>query len=130
MLQVGNVAAENFCTFLGLEPVARRIMQHCSGNEEFESTSTEARSEGLGWLEIIVQGKLGKNNAGKLAEAKQACAAHHSSGCSINAVWTRIKSAHSLELTSLQQARSASASSSLTSNLEFLLGHGQQCGRE
>jgi hypothetical protein len=25
-LQVGNVAAENFCTFLELEPVARRIM--------------------------------------------------------------------------------------------------------
>jgi hypothetical protein len=46
------------------------------GNEEFEGASTEARSEGSGWLEIIVQGKLGKNNAGRLADAKQARAAH------------------------------------------------------
>ena len=50
-------------------------------NEEFERASTEARlgSEDSGWLEIIVHGKLGKNNAGRLAAAKQARAAHHSS---------------------------------------------------
>ena len=43
------------------------------GNEEFERASTEARlgSEGSRWLEIIVHGKLGKNNAGRLAAAKQ-----------------------------------------------------------
>jgi hypothetical protein len=35
------------------------------GNEEFESASTEARSEGSGWLEIMMEGKLGKNNAGR-----------------------------------------------------------------
>ena len=60
---MGNVAAENFCTFLGLEPVARRIMRQR-------------------WLEIIVQGKLSNDNAGKLAVAKQACPTHHFSGCS------------------------------------------------
>jgi hypothetical protein len=53
-------------------------------NEEFESTSTEARSKGSGWLEIIVQGKLGNDNAGKLAVAKQACPTHHFPGCSSN----------------------------------------------
>jgi hypothetical protein len=42
------------------------------GNEEFESASTEAGSEGSGWLEIFVHGKLGKNNAGRLADARQA----------------------------------------------------------
>jgi hypothetical protein len=46
------------------------------GHEEFESASTEAKSEGSGWIEIIVEGKLGKNNAGRLADAKQARAAH------------------------------------------------------
>jgi hypothetical protein len=42
------------------------------GNEEFESASTEARSVSLGWLEIIVDGKLGRKNAGRLADARQA----------------------------------------------------------
>ena len=37
--------------------------------EEFKRASTEARSEGSGWLEIIMEGKLGKNNAGRLADA-------------------------------------------------------------
>ena len=79
-LQVGNVAADHFSTFLGLVPDHRMRGGLC-GNEEFERASTEARfgSEGSRWLEIIVHGKLGKNNAGRLAAAKQARAAHHSS---------------------------------------------------
>jgi hypothetical protein len=69
----------------------------CS-NEEFESASIEARSEGSGWLEIIVQGKLGTNKAGKLAEAKQARAGVPPIILPV-AVRIRIESAHSLELT-------------------------------
>jgi len=85
------------------------------GNEEFESASTEAKSEGSGWIEIIVEGKLGKNNAGRLADAKQARAAHHSSGCSSDPHRVRTLRG-SLELRPFRQARSASASSSSTSN--------------
>jgi hypothetical protein len=45
--------------------------------KEFESASIEAGSEGSGWLEIFVHGKLGKNNAGRLADAAPF------SGCSL-----------------------------------------------
>jgi hypothetical protein len=45
--------------------------------KEFESTSIEAGSEGSGWFEIFVHWKLGKNNAGRLADAAP------SSGCSL-----------------------------------------------
>lgn len=46
------------------------------GNEDFESASIEVKTESSKWLEIIVDGKLGKNNAGRLADAKQAHAAN------------------------------------------------------
>jgi hypothetical protein len=117
---VGNVAAENFCTFLGLKPVARRIM--C--NEEFDSASIQARSEGSGWLEIIMEGKLGKNNAGRLADAKQARAAHHSSGCSSDPHRVRtLARTNTLSAGPLHKRL-------VVLDIQFLLGLGQQCGRE
>jgi len=106
------------------------------GNEEFESASTEVKTESSGWVEIIVDGKLGKNNALRTAVAQQARAAR-SSASSSGAVSSphplsnfhlfdrpaphtsyacgprRMRnSAHSPELPSLRQARAASASSS------------------
>ena len=44
------------------------------GNKEFEEAAIEARSESSKWVEVLVEGKLGKNNALKLACAKQASA--------------------------------------------------------
>ena len=44
------------------------------GNKEFEEAAIEARSESSKWVEVLVKGKLGKNNALKLAGAKQASA--------------------------------------------------------
>ena len=43
-------------------------------NKEFQEAVIEARSESSKWLEVLVVGKLGKNNALKLASAKQASA--------------------------------------------------------
>ena len=40
------------------------------GNKEFEEAAIEARSESSKWVEVLVEGKLGKNNALKLAGAK------------------------------------------------------------
>jgi hypothetical protein len=94
------------------------------GTEEFESASTEARSEGSGWLEIIVQGKLGKNNGGKLAEAKQACAAHHSSGCSSDP--HRVRALARINILLAGQLRKRL----VVLDIHFLLCHGKQCGRE
>jgi hypothetical protein len=94
------------------------------GNEEFESASTEARSEGSGWLEIIVQGKLGKNNAGRLADAKQARAAHHSSGCSSDP--HRVRTLARTKTLSAGPLRKRL----VVLDIQFLLGNGQQCGRE
>jgi hypothetical protein len=65
--QVGNVAAAPSGPY-NWRPLRGRLC----GNEEFESASTEARSESSGWVEIIVEGKLGKNNSGRLADARQA----------------------------------------------------------
>jgi hypothetical protein len=50
---------------LGLESGGRLC-----GNTEIESASIEVRSKSWGWLEKIVNGKLGKNNVGRLANAK------------------------------------------------------------
>ena len=41
------------------------------GNKEFEEAAMEARSEGSKWVEVLVEGKLGRNNALRLADAKQ-----------------------------------------------------------
>jgi hypothetical protein len=94
------------------------------GNEEFESTSTEARSEGSGWLEIIMEGKLGKNNAGRLADAMQASAAHHSSGCSSDPHRVRtLARTNTLSSGPLHKRL-------VVLDIQFLLGHCHQCGRE
>ena len=44
------------------------------GNKEFKEAALEARSESSKWIEVLVEGKLGRNNALKLACAKQASA--------------------------------------------------------
>jgi hypothetical protein len=85
------------------------------------SASTEARSESSGWLEIIMEGKLGKNNAGRLADAKQARSAHHSSGCSSDP--------H--QVSTLARTNTLSAGPLrkrlVVLDIQFLLGHGHQC---
>jgi hypothetical protein len=93
------------CNQLSSTDVAR---QRTCGNEKFESASTEVRSVGSGWLEIIVDGKLGRNYTGRLADAQQARAPP----LLRVAVRTRIECAHSLELPSYRQARAKSASTS------------------
>jgi hypothetical protein len=45
------------------------------GNEEFESASIEVKTASSGWVELIVDGKLGKNNAVKTADGLKARAA-------------------------------------------------------
>jgi hypothetical protein len=94
-------------------------------NEEFKKASTEARSEGSGWLEIIMEGKLGKNNAGRLADSdeKQARAAH-SSGCTSNPHRVRALARINTLLAGPLRKRL------IVLNIQFLLGHGQQCGTE
>ena len=42
------------------------------GNKEFEEAAIEVRSESSKWVKVLVEGKLGRNNALKLACAKQA----------------------------------------------------------
>ena len=44
------------------------------GNKEFEEAAMEARSEGSKWVEVLVEGTIGRNNALRLADAKQASA--------------------------------------------------------
>ena len=46
------------------------------GNKEFEEpeAAIEEQSESSKWVKVLVEGKLGKNNALKLAGAKQASA--------------------------------------------------------
>ena len=46
------------------------------GNKEFEEAAIEARSQSSKWVEVLVrvEGKLGRNNALKLAGAMQASA--------------------------------------------------------
>jgi hypothetical protein len=82
------------------------------GNEEFESSSTEARSVSSIWLEILVHWNLGKNNAGRLADVGHARALP----LLPVAVQTSIKCAHSLELPFFRQARAKSALTSLALN--------------
>ena len=43
-----------------------------NGNKEFEEAANEARSESSKWVEVLVEGKLERNNTLKLAGAKQA----------------------------------------------------------
>ena len=44
------------------------------GNKELEEEAIEARRESSKWVEVLVENKLGRNNALKLASAKQASA--------------------------------------------------------
>ena len=44
------------------------------GNKEFKEAAMEVRSEGSKWVEVLVEGKLGRNNALRLADAKQVSA--------------------------------------------------------
>ena len=102
----------------------RCVADYAATSEEFEGASTEARSEGSGWLEIIMEGKLGKNNAGRLADAKQARAAHHSSGCSLDPHRVRtLARTNTLSAGPLRKRL-------YVLDIQYLLGHGQQCGRE
>ena len=45
------------------------------GNKEFEDAEIEVKSEDSGWMELIVEGELGKNNSRRLADAQKARAA-------------------------------------------------------
>ena len=71
-LQAGQSKSSKWETWLPTTWDWRPLRGGLCGNEEFESASTEAESEGSGWLEIFVHGKLGKNNAGRLADTRQA----------------------------------------------------------
>jgi hypothetical protein len=84
-------------------------------NEEFKSVSTEARSVSSGWLEIFVHGNLGKNNAGRLADAGHA-RAPPLLPVAVRSLRTSIECAYSLELPSFRQARAKNASTSLALN--------------
>ena len=44
------------------------------GNKEFDGAEIEARSAGSQWVSLLVEGTLGRNNALRLADAKQASA--------------------------------------------------------
>ena len=85
------------------------------GNENFESASIEVKNA---WVELIVDGKLGKNNAGRLADAKQARAAH-SSGCASNPHRVRALARINTLLAGPLRKRL------VVLNIQFLLGHGQ-----
>jgi hypothetical protein len=101
-LQAGQSKSSKWETWLPTTWDCRPLLGRLCGNEEFESSSTEAGSEGSGWLEIFVHGKLGKNNAGRLADTLQARAPP----LLPVAIWTltRIECAQSLELQSFRQA--------------------------
>ena len=43
-------------------------------DKEFEGAKIEARSAGSQWVSLLVEGTLGRNNALRLADAKQASA--------------------------------------------------------
>ena len=64
-MQVENVAAEPS----GRARYARLTL---GGNKGFEEAVIKARSESSKWVEVLVEGKLGINNALKLADAKKA----------------------------------------------------------
>ena len=51
------------------------------GSKEFEGAEIEARSAGLQWASLLVEGTLGRNNALRLAYAKQASALRDSVVC-------------------------------------------------
>ena len=42
------------------------------GNNEFEGAEIAERSAGSQWVSLLVEGTLGRNNALRLADAKQA----------------------------------------------------------
>jgi hypothetical protein len=109
-IQAGSSTENKWETWL--PPSNRRPLRGgLCGNEEFESASTEARSVSSGWLEIIADGKLCRNNTCRRADARQARAPP----LLPDAVRTRIECAHSLELPSFRQARVKSASTSSAS---------------
>ena len=81
------------------------------GNEDFENASIEVKAASSGWVELIVDGTLGKNNALRTAVPQQARAAR-SSGCALRPFFrSRIEYAYSLEIPSFRQARAACVSS-------------------
>ena len=45
------------------------------GNKEFEDAENEVKTETSGWIQLLVQGQLGRNNAHKLSDAQKARAA-------------------------------------------------------
>ena len=77
-LQAGQSKGHQWETWLPHPWQWRPLRGGLGGNEDFESASIEVKTESSKWLEIIVDGKLGRNNAGRLADAKQARAAHSS----------------------------------------------------
>ena len=93
------------------------------GNEEFESASIEVKTESSKWLEIIVDGKLGRNNTGRLADAKQARAAH-SAICSSDSHRARALTRISIVVTGPRRKRL------IVLDIQTLLGQDQQCGRK
>jgi hypothetical protein len=109
------------CNQLSFTDVAR---QRTCGNEKFESASTEARSVGSGWLEIIVDEKLGRNNTGRLADAQQARAPCPSSGCRSDPHRVRTLTGIAILSTGTRQKRLD------VLGIEFFLAHDRQCGRE
>jgi hypothetical protein len=114
LLQAGQSTKFKWETWLPQPSHWRPLCSGLCGNEEFESASTEARSVSSGWLEIIVDGKLGRNNAGRLADARQARA----SLLLPVTVRTRIECANSIELPSRPDVLAASKSCSSTAHKE------------
>jgi hypothetical protein len=68
-LQAGQSTNDKWETWLQRPCDWRPLSGRLCCNDGFESASAEARSESSEWLEIIVDRKLGKNNAGRLADS-------------------------------------------------------------
>jgi hypothetical protein len=122
-LQAGQSRSYKWETWLPSPWDWRPLRGGLGGNEEFESASIEVRSESSEWLEIIVDGKLGKNNAGRLADAKQARAAH-SSSCSSDPCRVRALTRIAIFSTGSRRKRL------VVLEIQILLSLGHQCGRE
>ena len=76
ILQAGDSRSSKWEAWLPHLSHWRPLRGGLGGNEEFESASIEVNTESSKWLQIIVNRKLGKNKAGKQADATQARAAH------------------------------------------------------
>ena len=89
------------------------------GSEEFESASSEVNTANSGWVELLVDGTLGKNNAVRTADALKARAARSSARSS--GLRSGIESAHSLEFPSFRKARGACISSTPRTHSNYRL---------